>query len=150
MMNVGLSPRGDSKVDVTLAEGFRSPLVKTMNDTQGKFTLPSSPYIISPFLSFTLLSSHLFLSAGPEPAPAHRRSFCLFHGLICLPVSLPASLCHALALLISLTPPQERIQVSQFHLGHASCLQQSIRLLGKMASPLHRGPFHLDNLAPLP
>lgn len=28
MMKVGLSPRDDGKVDVTLAEGFRSPLVK--------------------------------------------------------------------------------------------------------------------------
>lgn len=67
--------------------------------------------------------------------------------LLSLPVSVTLSPFSHLS-----TPPpsQQWIQVSQFQLGHASCLQQSIRLLGKMASSLHRGPFHLDNLAPLP
>lgn len=51
--------------------------------------------------------SSRFLSAGPETAPAHF-PFCLSHGLICLCVSLSASLCHAFAplfIIISPSPP---------------------------------------------
>lgn len=122
-----------------------------MNDIERKFRLQTSIYIISSLPLFTL--SSLFLSAGPAPAPTPIPvPFSLSWSHLSSCVSLCQSLSRFHLSLISPSPPpsQEWFQVSQFHLGHASCLQQSIRLLRKMASSLHRGPFHLDNLAPLP
>lgn len=62
--------------------------------------------------------------------------FFLFHGLICLLVSLCQSLSRFHPPLISpfCPPSEEWIQVSQFYLGHASCLQQSIRENGLLSS----------------
>lgn len=92
--------RDYGKMDITL-----SPLVKTMNGTGGKFSLPSSTYIISPLPLFYSPVITIPLCWPWTCTCTHIRPFFLFHGLICLLASLSASLCQAFTHLSSLRSP---------------------------------------------
>lgn len=76
-----------------------------MNDTEGKFSLPSSTYIISPLPLFYSAVISIPLCWPWTHTCTYTRSLFLFHGLICLLASLSASLCHAFTLLSSLHSP---------------------------------------------
>lgn len=120
----------DSKTEFSFTEGF---FVIT-NTTTGKFSHPFSAYIISQLPQFSSQIFFLLYFLNPHLLPyalAVPLSWChlSFYVTLCQSLSILSSSFPLIALFP--TPPtQEWIQVSQFHLGHASCLQRSIRLLG--------------------
>lgn len=121
----------DGRTEFTFNEYF---VVKSNTKlSTGKFSHPFSAYIISQPPQFSIRSF----------------SFCLFWIHTCFHMHCSSSfmvsfvfLCYSPLVSVNSfidpqlnasfpTPPtQEWIQVSQFHLGHASCLHRSIRILG--------------------
>lgn len=155
MTNGGFWRRDYSKEDITLTEGFISPPVKIRPwmPLRESSAFHRSADITSPLpFVFTLLSSPL-LSAGPEPAPAPPLplpflSFSWSHLSSCASLSL--SLCQSR--FSPPVPPSLPGSDSGEPISSWSCLLFATvnSVYGKMASSLHRGPFHLDKLAPLP
>ena len=118
-----------SKMDITITPFlFFKVFFITSNNTTENFSHPFSVNIISrlPLFFCQLYSSLLNPHLHPHSFP-FSLSWC--HLSSCVSLCQSLSCFHPPLISSSHPPTQERIQVSQFHLGHASCLQRSILLL---------------------